>query len=255
MPKVGQTTGMRNTTIPIAGEDVPGVIALPASGSGPAVLVIQEWWGLVPHIVDVVERLADAGFVALAVDHYRGEETTEPDEAAKLMIGLNIAQVSADLSAAADWLVARDEVLGERVAVIGFCMGGGLALLAPTTSEVIDRAVAFYPAMPWKHYAPDWRRYAGKSAIVHLAEHDNPATAPAVATIAEQVSVAGGSLEVFDYPRRRACVLQRRPSGGLPAGQCAARVGAHPDVPRCALPLTSRPSTRRSAPVVAAPGW
>jgi carboxymethylenebutenolidase len=191
---------MRNAIIPIDGEDVPGVIALPAAGSGPAVIVVQEWWGLVPHIADVVRRLADAGFVALAVDHYRGEATTEPDEAAKLMIGLNIAQVSADLSAAADWLLARDEVVGESVCVIGFCMGGGLALLAPTASEVIDRAVAFYPAMPWQHYAPDWSRYAGKSALVHLAEFDNPATAPAVAAIADQVREFGGSLEILDYP-------------------------------------------------------
>lgn len=197
---VSHTTSMPNTIIPINGEDVPGVIALPASGSGPAVIVIQEWWGLVPHIVDVVQRLADAGFVALAVDHYRGEATTEPDEAAKLMLGLDIAQVSADLSATADWLLGRDEVVGETVSVIGFCMGGGLALLAPTVSDPIDRTVAFYPAMPWKHYAPDWSRYAGKSAVVHLAEHDNPATAPAVAAIAEQVHEHGGSVEVYDYP-------------------------------------------------------
>ena len=69
---------MRNTTIDIRGEQVPGIIALPASGSGPAVIVVQEWWGLVPHIQNLVGRLADEGFVALAVDHYRGEETTEP---------------------------------------------------------------------------------------------------------------------------------------------------------------------------------
>jgi carboxymethylenebutenolidase len=191
---------MRNTTVQINGEDVPAVIAIPASGSGPAVIVVQEWWGLVPHIHDVVQRLADAGFVALAVDHYRGAETTEPDEAAKLMIGLNIALVAADLAAAADALLARDEVVGDSVRVVGFCMGGGLALLAPTVSAPICCAVAFYPAMPWPHYAPDWSRYAGKSALVHLAEFDNPATAPAVADISESIRAAGGSMEIIDYP-------------------------------------------------------
>ena len=120
---------MRNTTISIAGEDVPGYLAMPQSGSGPAVIVIQEWWGLVPHIVDVVDRLAREGFVALAIDHYRGVETTEPDEARKLMLGLDIEQVAADLSAAARNLIARPEVEGESVRVVGFCMGGGLALL------------------------------------------------------------------------------------------------------------------------------
>ncbi len=191
---------MRNTTISINGDEVPGFLAVPASGSGPAVLVVQEWWGLVPHIADVVQRLADEGFVALAVDHYRGVETTEPDEAAKLMIGLSIDQVAADLAAATDALLARDEVVGEQVRVVGFCMGGGLALLGPTVADPLCCAVAFYPAMPWPHYAPDWSRYAGKSALVHLAEFDSPATAPAVADIAERVRAAGGEMDVVDYP-------------------------------------------------------
>ena len=191
---------MRNTTIDIGGQAVPGVIAIPESGSGPAVLVIQEWWGLVPHIVDVVQRFADAGFVALAVDHYRGAETTEPDEAAKLMIGLDIGQVAADLAAAAEQLLARDEVTGTTVRSVGFCMGGGLALLAPTVSEAICCTSAFYPAMPWPHYAPDWTRYTGRSAAVHLAEFDNPATAPAVSEIADRIRAAGGTVDVYDYP-------------------------------------------------------
>lgn len=191
---------MRNITIDTRGTEVPAIMAVPASGTGSAVIVIQEWWGLVPHVHDVVQRLADAGFVALAVDHYRGAHTTEPDEAMKLMIGLDIEQVAADLAAAADTLLERDEVVGDRVAVVGFCMGGGLALLAPTVADSIGCSVAFYPAMPWPHYAPVWSRYAGKAALVHLAEHDNPATAPAVAALARQIAAAGGAVEVLDYP-------------------------------------------------------
>lgn len=191
---------MRNTTIRISGEDVPGYIAIPESGSGPAVIVIQEWWGLVPHIVDVVDRLAAEGFVALAVDHYRGQETTEPDEAQKLMIGLDIAQVAADLAAAAQDLVARPEVEGDAVRVVGFCMGGGLALLAPTVSDDICCAVAFYPAMPWPQYAPDWSRYAGKSAVVNKALSDEPGNGPVIAEYAQAIRDAGGEIEVFDYP-------------------------------------------------------
>ncbi len=199
-PVVRQTVGMRNTTISIDGQDVPGVISLPASGSGPGVIVIQEWWGLVPHIVDVTQRLAAEGFVALAVDHYRGAETTEPDEAQKLMLGLDIAQIADDLAAAADDLVARPEVTGETVSVIGFCMGGGLALLAPTISDRIRCATAFYPAMPWPQYAPDWSRYAGKSANVHKALSDEPGNGPAIAEYADAIAASGGSVDVFDYP-------------------------------------------------------
>lgn len=191
---------MRNTTIGIDGEAVPGVLAIPESGSGPAVIVVQEWWGLVPHIVDLVQRFADAGFVALAVDHYRGVETSEPDEAQKLMIGLDIAQVASDLAAAADWLLARDEVTGDRVRVVGFCMGGGLALLAPTASDAICCTCAFYPAMPWPGYAPDWSRYAGKSAMIHKAESDEAHNGGRIGQYAEAIIENGGTVEVLEYP-------------------------------------------------------
>ncbi|HAN70813.1 MAG TPA: dienelactone hydrolase [Actinobacteria bacterium] len=191
---------MQNTTVRIGQEDVPAVLAIPESGAGPAVIVIQEWWGLVPHIVDVTERLAREGFVAMAVDHYRGAATTEPDEAQKLMLGLDIHQVAVDLDAAAAELLSRPEVTSSAVCVIGFCMGGGLALLAPTVSGRIDGAAAFYPAMPWPQYAPDWSQYAGKSAIVHKAESDEPGNGPAIAAYAEAITAAGGSIELFEYP-------------------------------------------------------
>lgn len=190
----------QTTTVRIGAEDVPAVIAIPESGSGPGVIVIQEWWGLVPHIVDVTERLAREGFVAIAVDHYRGVATTEPDEAQKLMMGLDIEQVGADLAAAATDLVARPEVTGDFVGVVGFCMGGGLALLAPTVAPEVCCTVAFYPAMPWPHYAPDWSTYAGKAATIHKAESDEPGTGPAIAEYAAAIRAAGGSVEIFDYP-------------------------------------------------------
>jgi carboxymethylenebutenolidase len=194
------TVVMRNTTVDINGEAVPGIIALPASGTGPGVIVIQEWWGLVPHIQHVVQRLADEGFVALAVDHYRGVETTEPDEAQKLMLGLDIAQVAEDLSAAARHLAAQEEVEGDCVGVVGFCMGGGLALLAPTVSDAICCTVAFYPAMPWPQFAPDWSQYGGKGAIVHKAVTDEEWAGPAISAYTEAIESAGGSVDVFDYP-------------------------------------------------------
>lgn len=183
----------------VGGAPVEGYLAVPASGSGPAVLVIQEWWGLVPHIRSVVERLADAGFVAMAVDHYRGVETTEPDEAQKLMMGLRVDAAAADLAAGARYLLSRAEVTGTSVGCIGFCMGGGLALLAPTESEV-SAAVAFYPAMPWPDYHPDWSRYANKSALIHKAESDEGHAGPRIAEYVGAIRAAGGEVSVFDYP-------------------------------------------------------
>jgi carboxymethylenebutenolidase len=214
---------MRNVTIPISGSEVDGYLAVPASGSGPAVIVIQEWWGLVSHIVGVADRLAAEGFVALAIDHYRGVETTEPDEAQKLMLGLNIAQVADDLAQAAPWLLARQEVTSEKAGVIGFCMGGGLALLAPTVSDDICCAVAFYPAMPWPQYAPDWSHYAGKCALIHAAESDESWAGEAIATYAAAIAANGGQATVDRYPESvHAFFNDSRPEVFQPANAAAA---------------------------------
>ncbi|NCX05033.1 MAG: dienelactone hydrolase family protein [Actinobacteria bacterium] len=99
-----------------------------AGTSGPGVIVIQEWWGLVPHITDIADRFAAEGFVALAPDMYHGEATDEPDLAGKLLMSMNLATAGKDLSGAVDLLQERTG--RTKVGVTGFCMGGGLALMA-----------------------------------------------------------------------------------------------------------------------------
>ena len=106
-----------------------GYMAVPPSGSGPALIVIQEWWGLVPHIKELVDRFAADGFVALAPDLYNGDTTTEPDEAGKLMMALNLTAAAKQMSGAADYLLAHPSVSSSNVGVIGFCMGGGMAMV------------------------------------------------------------------------------------------------------------------------------
>lgn len=176
-----------------------GYLAVPESGRGPGVIVIQEWWGLVPHIESVADRLADAGFVALAPDYYRGVQTTEPDEAGKLMMSLEIAQVATDIATAADHLVRTGLLPGDQVGCMGFCMGGGLALLAPTVSPHIDCTSAFYPAMPWHDYHPAWANYSGREAMIHQAESDIPNTGPDIARYVNEIRSHGGTAEVFDF--------------------------------------------------------
>jgi len=171
-----------------------------ADGGGPGVIVIQEWWGLVPHIRNVADRFAAAGFSALAPDLYRGVKTTEPDHAGKLMMGLTVAEAGADLAAAADWLAGRSEVRGDALGVVGFCMGGGLALLGPTVSRRIRSASAFYPAMPWPDYDPQWSRYAGATAVIHQCEADIPSTGAAIMQYADAIAAAGGTAVIEDYP-------------------------------------------------------
>src|SRR5690606_17252264 len=114
---------------PSNGSTGQGYLAVPESGEGPGVLVIQEWWGLIPHIRDVCDRYAAEGFVALAPDLYRGESTTEPDEAGKLMMALNLQRAATDMSGAVTYLIDHDAVTSATVGVTGFCMGGGLALV------------------------------------------------------------------------------------------------------------------------------
>ena len=141
---------------PSNGSTAQGWFAPSATGSGPAVLVIQEWWGLVPHIQEVVDRFAAEGFTALAPDLYHGETTTEPDEAGKLMMALNVQAAAKDMDAAIDYLLASDAVTSERVGVIGFCMGGGLALVSACHSASKVGAVApFYGLIPWEGAKPD----------------------------------------------------------------------------------------------------
>ena len=111
-------------TFPSNGKTCSGYLAVPEKGSGPGLIVIQEWWGLVPHIKDVADRLAAAGYVALAPDVYHGQETTEPDEAGKLMMALALETTARDMSAAVDHLAGLSMTVGKGIGVIGFCMGG-----------------------------------------------------------------------------------------------------------------------------------
>jgi carboxymethylenebutenolidase len=130
------------------GDQVGAYLAEPAGGHGPGVLVIQEWWGLVDHIRDVCDRFAREGFVALAPDLYRGERTTDPDAAGRLMMSLEIPRAARDLDAALTALLGREATTGARVGAVGFCMGGQLALFAATRNRRIGAVVDFYGIHP-----------------------------------------------------------------------------------------------------------
>ena len=130
------------------GKTAAGYLAAPASGSGPGVIVLQEWWGLVDHIKDVADRLAAAGFVALAPDLYHGASTTSPDDAGKLMMALDIARVEEDLRGAIAHLLSRAEVTSARVGTVGFCMGGQLSLYAACENAAVGACVVFYGIHP-----------------------------------------------------------------------------------------------------------
>ena len=110
----------QNTTFPSGSGQAHGYLAVPASGSGPGVIVIQEWWGLTDHIADVADRLAAEGFVALAPDLFGGRTAHDADEAGQLMSELPVDRAAQDLGGAVDFLLGHDAVTGEQVGAVGF---------------------------------------------------------------------------------------------------------------------------------------
>ncbi|MBL8775265.1 MAG: dienelactone hydrolase family protein [Acidimicrobiales bacterium] len=158
------------------GNTASGYLALPEGGTGPGLLVIQEWWGVSQSLKDVCDRLAGEGFVALAPDLYRGEladpEHQEMDKAAALMNAMPADRAGKDMSGAVDYLVAHDATTGDGVGVVGFCMGGMLTfLIAANRGDKVKAAVPFY-GYPSGDGEPDW---SGLTAVVrgHMAETDD----------------------------------------------------------------------------------
>jgi carboxymethylenebutenolidase len=131
------------------GGNADGYLARPDDqAQHPGVIVIQEWWGINDNIKDISRRFAEAGYVALAPDLYHGKVVLngEPNEAQKAMMALDQAEVAKNLHGAVQALKSRPEVSPKRVGVVGFCMGGRLALVVASQEGTDIGAVAgFYP--------------------------------------------------------------------------------------------------------------
>jgi len=179
------------------GVKAPGYLAIPKSGHGPGIVVIQEWWGLVPHIKDVCNRFADEGFVALAPDLYHGKVAKSPDEAGKMMMALRIDETEKDLKGAIDFLTAQEATTGDKAGVIGFCMGGALALYAATKNSKVGGCVVFYGGHP--KVKPDLPNLQSPVLGIY-AERDGSVTPQLVHELEEQLKKLGKSFEVHIYP-------------------------------------------------------
>lgn len=181
------------------GSTASGYLAV-AEGDGPGIIVIQEWWGLVPHITDVCDRFAAAGITALAPDLYRGETTTEPDEAGKLMMALNVDRAVRDMAGAVAFLGDHESVTSDKVGVVGFCMGGGLALvLACARPDDIGACAPFYGLIPWQGSQPDWSKMQCP-VRGHYAENDGFFGPDAVAELTATLEGLGKDVEMTIHP-------------------------------------------------------
>src|SRR5579862_1381465 len=192
---------MKGTMIQFAshadGATYEGYLAKPDSGEGPGIIVIQEWWGLVNHIKDLADRFAAEGFTALAPDLYGGKVATEPDEAGKLMMSLDIAEAERILSLAIRRLLDDEATTSASVGVVGFCMGGQLALFAAGANPAVTACVDFYGIHPNVH--PSYSNFVGPVLGI-FAEHDHSASPEAVASLAAELDAHGKSHEFVTYP-------------------------------------------------------
>jgi carboxymethylenebutenolidase len=183
------------------GSAASGYLATPAGGTGPGVIVVQEWWGLDSGIKEMADRLAAAGFVALAPDLYHGELAghTEMDKAGALMSAMPADRAARDMSGAVDFLAEHDATTSDKIGVMGFCMGGMLTfVLAALRPDRVKAAVPFY-GFPQGDDQPDYSRI--EAAIQgHMAEHDSFFPPDAAHALEQELHALGKDVTLTVYP-------------------------------------------------------
>lgn len=163
--------------------------------AGPGLIVIQEWWGLNDNIKAIADRFAKAGFVALAPDLYHGQVASAPDDARRLAMNLQLEQAAKDMSGAVDFVLKHAAT--KSVGVVGFCMGGGLALaLAAQRPDAVKAAAPFYglPRNPNLNWTGLTAKIQG-----HYGELDQGISVEHVRNLEQQLKELGKSVEIFVY--------------------------------------------------------
>jgi len=187
----------QRVTFPSNAHTCQGYFAAPASGKGPAVVVIQEWWGLVPHIEDLVARFAREGFVAIAPDLFHGKTTKSPDEAGKMVMELDVDRAVAEIKGAGAYLLQRPECTSKKYGVVGFCMGGGLAQHVATQDQNVGAAVSFYGG--FKKVVTNWENLNAPLLLIY-GENDQGVPPEKGRELTAKLQKMGKNVEVVIYP-------------------------------------------------------
>lgn len=194
---------------PANGRTCDGYLCLPSIVPAPGLIVLQEYWGLVAHIKDLTDRFAAAGFCSLAPDLYHGSAAGSPDEAEKLLMALNITQAAKDLRGAIDYLRKNPGAAGRKVGVIGFCMGGQLALFAAQEhGDVVDAVVDFYGIHPKVVIDP---ARVKAPVLGHFGRKDRGCPPESGFALRDAVNAVGGRMEVHEYDAGHAFFNDARP--------------------------------------------
>lgn len=194
---------IERVSIPAATGDLTGALAVPAGDARvPAIVVLQEYWGLNDQIQGVAERWADAGFLAIVPDLYRGKLAKTADEAMGMLKALDFGKAVQDIAAAADLLRAHPRSTG-KVAITGYCMGGALALATAVNVRGLAAVVPYYG---WPGDL-DWSK-VDAPIQAHFATHDDWATVANVQKVKDAVTVP---MELHVYDAQHAFGNDRRP--------------------------------------------
>ena len=168
------------------------------AGRGPAVVVIQEWWGLVPHIEDIVERFANEGFLAIAPDLYHGKTTKSPDEAGRMLMELDAERAEREIAGAGEYLLDQPTCTSKTYGVVGFCMGGALAQYTATKENgKVGAAASFYGG--FKKVQSDWNGLTAPILLIY-GENDQGVPAAQGRALAEKLKEMGKTVDVVVYP-------------------------------------------------------
>ena len=187
---------MPNVEFEANGGTATGYLAVPESGRGPGVVVLQEWWGLDDHIRDVCDRFAQAGFIALAPDLYRGETTDQPDEAEQKMMAMNMDQAEKEMRGAVDYVAGHEGFEGDRVGAVGFCLGGGLAVWTATANPKVGAVTTFYYVMP--HGKPDFSKVNGP-VLGHFGTNDDFVPVEDAKALEKEIAEASAQEVRFEF--------------------------------------------------------
>ena len=182
-------------SFPSNGKQCDGYLSTPASGKGPGVVVIQEYWGLNDNIKQIADRLAGEGYVAVAPDLFHGQVTAEPDQAMKLLMSMKMDEAARDMSGAYDYLKGHAACTG-KVGSVGFCMGGRLSLYISTLKPV-DATVVYYGVMMGEE--PDFSKLQGP-VLGHYAANDAFVPVDAVKALEQKLKGLGKDVEFHIYP-------------------------------------------------------
>jgi carboxymethylenebutenolidase len=193
-----QTPKTQSVEFPSGKEKASGFLVVPDKpGQYPGLIVVHEWWGLNDWVKEQSEKLAEQGYVVLAVDLYRGKTAADPSEAHELMRGLPQDRAIRDMQAAYDYLAARKDVKPGRIASIGWCMGGGLALQLAIHQPRLAAVVVNYGALPTD---PNDIQQIGAAVLGNFGADDKGITPADVQAFEKTMKGLNRRIDVKVYP-------------------------------------------------------